>query len=244
MDTLFWTQSNPKITIEHTTKKYFGLYLRKLVLYAPAGRILEKGWQNVEIALQARQELAKRRINWGGSWYNREASINDADTGFLTILGRLKNDPAYSDTIRFRIEEPYITLYADEEQTLKDIVTQHIAPTYSRYITSVTMPIDDDAVKHLNEGAILRKKDYGYKYKVIIRDGKYSSDVKQALLTYLTSLDETFLTKGCVEQLSKDLNYVWNAFFYTNDPDVIHFVNLIAPNSIANIHELVVVDNK
>lgn len=244
MDTLFWTQSNPKITIEHTTKKYFGLYLRKLVVYAPAGRVLEKGWQNVDKALIHRKEIAKRRINWGGSWLSRESQVDDADIGFLTLLGQLKHDPVYNELIRFRIEEPYISIYANEEQTLKDIVTQHFNPTYNKYIRSVTMPADEDAETHLNSGAILRKKDHGYKYKVIIRDGKYSADTKQTLLNYLTSIDETFITKGCQEQLSKDFGFIWNTFFYTNDPNVIHFINLIAPNSIANMHELIVVDNK
>jgi hypothetical protein len=60
----------------------------------------------------------------------------------------------------------------------------------------------------------------------------------------LTNSGETMISKGCQEQLTKSFVYMWNVFFYTNDPNIIHFINLIAPDSIANIHELAVLDNK
>ena len=63
MDTSFWIQCNPKITVEHTAKKYFGEYLHKMVLYVPAGRLIHTKNDIV-------QELAYRKsYNPGGSWW-------------------------------------------------------------------------------------------------------------------------------------------------------------------------------
>jgi hypothetical protein len=79
MDTSYWIQCNPKVSVEHTTKKYFGKYLYKLVLYAPAGRLIHsKG--------SMAQELQYRRsFNHGGSWRYKNLSkdAENADIEFL-----------------------------------------------------------------------------------------------------------------------------------------------------------------
>lgn len=241
MDTLFWTQFNNDIKFGCTTKKYYGKYLYKLIVYAPAGRLIEKEWKNIPEALLRRREFADRRINWGGSWWANGAKAPDADTSFLELLGYIKHN---DDTIRFRIEEPYIGIYAESEDILKRLVSAKFDGTQYKYITEVVGPESAEAEKHLNNGAIIRRKQNNYRYKVIIRDGRYEKDVKHAIYNYLTQCDETMLTPGCADQLLKDFTYIWNMFFFTNDENVIHFINLMAPDSIANIHELVVIDNK
>jgi hypothetical protein len=241
MDTLFWTQFNSEVTIKPVTKKYFSLYLYKLSVYAPAGRVIEKNWQNIDEALARRKEIADRNIHWGGSWFRAGSSTNGADPVFLSLLGRLRHE---TENVRFRIEEPYVSIYAQSEQELKDLVTNNFNSDQLKYIRDVFGPTSADAELALNSGAIIRKQESGYKYKVIIRDGKYSQEVKEALYNYLMNSGETSLSKGCQEQLIKSFSYIWNVFFYTNDPDIVHFINLIAPNSIANIHELIILADK
>ena len=88
MDTLFWIQCNPKISVEHTTKKYFGKYLYKLVLYAPASRLIHsKG--SIEEDLQYR-----RNFNHGGSWRYKHFtnSADHANVEFLEKMRDLKHD--------------------------------------------------------------------------------------------------------------------------------------------------------
>lgn len=242
MDTLFWTQSNPDIKLEYTTKKFFGKYLYKLVVYAPAGRCLEKGWQNLEATIKHRKEISDKHLNWGGYWATtQKKNLDSMDVEFLRAIGKLKED---LHTMRFRVEEPNIAMYGETLQELQDAVTTYFSVDQYKYLKSISYPESVESAEELNKGAILRKKDYGYKYKVIFKDGKYSSDVKQTILNYILTLDETHITRGCREQLEKPFMYTWNVFFYTNDPDVVHFINLIAPGSVSNMHELVVLSNK
>lgn len=241
MDTLFWTQCKQNIEFKYTTKKFYGRFLHKLSVYAPAGRLIEKEWENIHEALARRREYAERRVNWGGSWWTNGAKALDADPEFLELLGSIKH---HSPNLRFRIEEPKVAIYAATEQELKDLVTKNFKPNQVLYLQEYCGPESAIAEAHLNSGAILRRKDNEYRYKVIIRDGRYSIETKSAMYNYLVNSGETFITNGCKDQLTKDFTYIWNMFFYTNDKDVIHFINLIAPDSIANIHELVVMDNK
>ena len=94
----------------------------------------------------------------------------------------------------------------------------------------------------LNSGAIIRKTDIGYSHKVILRDGKYSPEIKRKILNYLETLgDETVrLPKSCYEMLAKSTSFVWNLYFYTNDPAITTFISLIEPRLVSNIHKIVV----
>ena len=107
-------------------------------------------------------------------------------------------------------------------------------------------PVNDEHAEILNSGAIIRKKNNGYRYKVIIRDGRYSSDVKENLLSYLDSLipEHAQLSKSSREMLTKSTPFVWNLYFYTDDSSVVTFINLIHPGMVSNCHELVVDVNK
>lgn len=240
MDTSFWTLFNPDISFGRTTKKYYGKYLYKLLVYAPAGRLIEKEGTNIPEALKNRRELAELRINWGTSWWSRGAKALDADPVFLEVLGHLKHN---CNKVRFRIEEPNVSIYAETEDALKDIAIT-LDSSQHKYIIGVSGPESEEAIQHLNSGAIIRRKSNDYRYKVILKDGRYNVDTKHSILNYLNNTGETLITAGCQDQLFRDFTYVWNVFFYTNDKDVIHFIELIAPGSIANIHELVVLDNK
>jgi len=92
----------------------------------------------------------------------------------------------------------------------------------------------------------LRKKDIGYTHKIILRDGRYTTELKENILSYLTSIGpETLsISTGLIDTLSKSNPFLWNAYFYTNDPSVTTFLNLISPGLVLNIHELVVVPHK
>ena len=116
MDINYWVQCNPKLTIEHTTKKYFGKYLYKLVLYAPASRLIHsKG--SIEQDLQYR-----RNFNHGGSWRYKNFTnrADNANVGFLEKMRDVKHDKNLN--IKLRAEEPRIQIYANNEQDLKDII--------------------------------------------------------------------------------------------------------------------------
>jgi hypothetical protein len=212
------------------------------VVYAPASRLI-RDKRSVAIGLEHARNMT-RNINAGYWGLRRDRHLGEADVDFLE---RLKSIAANKDlNVKLRAEEPYVQIYADSLDKLKDLVVQEFTVEQRRYVQSISQPVDSRSADLLNSGAILRKKDVGFRYKILLRDGKYSSDVKQNLLKYLTSLDSgtVKLSKTGLETLNKSYGYVWNLYIYTNDPAISTFLNLFHPNIVLNIHELVVEADK
>ena len=242
MDTSFWIRYNPKITLEHTAKKYFGKYLYKIVVYAPAGRLIDSK-ESIETALAHRMSIVKN-INHGGYWgYGNRSSKNleSADIGFLTLLRDLRTDKSLD--IRLRVEEPRIQIYADNEKTLTDLANDQLKP-YAKYLESVSGPEDSKAEIALNSGAILRKKDIGYKYKIIIKDGRYTQDTKKTILNYVLNIgpETVKLPQSGLYMLQKSTGFIWNLYLYSNDLNILTFLNLIQPGMVINYHELIILE--
>jgi hypothetical protein len=237
MDTLFWTQSSPSITVEHTTKKYYNKYLYKIVIYCPAGRLIDsKGTMFVE--LEHRKSIYKH-INHSGWWGHRQnQDLDHADTDLLEILRTIRKT---STGIKLRVEEPRIQIYAATEKELINLVSDRLK-LFAKHIEAITGPANDESAAILDSGAIIRKTANGYSHKVILRDGRYGTDVKDAILQYLQNLniENIGIPASCQKMFSKSSSYVWNCYFYTNDPSVITFLNLIQPGIVSNCHELVV----
>lgn len=237
MDTLFWTRCSPNITVEHTTKKYYGKYLYKIVVYCPAGRLVDaKGPMDKE--LEHRKSIYKH-INQSGWWGHRHnRDLDNADIPLLETLRTIRKTVA---GIKLRVEEPRIQIYANDENDLIQLVNDHLKP-FSKNIEAISGPSDDQAAAVLNSGAIIRKTDNGYTHKVILRDGRYGSEIKETILNYLDNLhiETVGIPKSCREMFGKSSSYVWNCYFYTNDPSVTTFLNLIQPGLVSNCHELVV----
>ena len=86
----------------------------------------------------------------------------------------------------------------------------------------------------------------GYRFKIILKDGRYDTDTKQRILNFLQNMGEeqVSVTRGTCEMLAKPSGFIWNCYFYTNDPGVNVFLNLISPGIISNCHELVVKAHK
>lgn len=244
MDISFWTQCNPKISVGHTSKKYFGKYLYKLVVHSYCADVVNNDkFIFVEEFITYRTNLAKHaqnRFYW--QKYNPE-SINTADPTFLNALRKVKK--GYTN-IRMRVEEPNVQIYAEDEDTLRDIVNNQFSADHYQYIEHIAGPKDDEAAELLNSGAIIKTSHNGYRYKIVMRDGNYGKETKRNILNYLVQLgsDEISISMGNLDLLGRASNYVWNLFFYCNDPHIADMINIINPGCVTNIHELVVRSNK
>ena len=241
MDISKWILYNPKIVTEHTAKKYYGQYLYKLVVYCPAGRAIDSK-RDVVGEIQYRRSLSMNINGWWGQRMARD--LDHANVELLTRMRVLRQQRLHG--IKMRVEEPRIQIYAETENQLIDIVKSHFDSADYQYFEIVSGPENSKAEALLNSGAIIRRRDLGYTHKIILRDGKYSAEVKHNLLQYLNGLgiDLVKLPGGFLEMLTKSSSYMWNSYFYTNDPSVVTFVNLIHPGLVLNIHPLVVADNK
>lgn len=239
MDISKWIQFNPKLTVEHTTKKYFGKFLYKIVVFCPAGRLIDSK-DPMDTALEHRK-MVNKNFNYGGYWGNRHnRDLDQADIALLETMRGIRKNPA---GVKLRVEEPRIQIYANSEEELLEIAnTQLLA--FSSAIESIAGPADKAAEEALNSGAIIRKKDIGYRYKIIIRDGRYSVEDKNALYNYLTNLgpETVKVSPTGFGMLQKSTGFIWNLYLYTNDSSIITFLNLMHPGVVLNCHELIVVE--
>ena len=243
MDISFWTQLQPKITVAYTTKKYFNQYLYKLVVYAPCGRTINSKREIGEHVENRR--VWDRDINKFGHWgFRNTKESHNANIQFLEVLRDIKNKT--SDKLKFRIEEPEIQIYARNLSDLQNLVNNEFYP-FQDHLRGIFMPENKQYEELLNSGAIIRKKDIGYKYKIVLNDSRYTVDTKMSVLNYLNGLGNEIvhLPPSCRMQLENlSHGHMWGCYFYSNDNSILTFLNLIAPGMSPNIHELIVTANK
>jgi hypothetical protein len=180
-----------------------------------------------------------RHLNYGGSWRavgswrSHKEMLSMYDLEQLEKFRFIRNN--YKD-IKFRVEEPNITLYAEDEQELYNIVSKDLSSWVDR-IVMVTRPANEQAREFLENDNILIKVDRGYNYKVVLKEGNISNKV--ALYNYLYSLgDNIKVSKTVWASLASTRPWVWGAWFYVNDPDLVTMLNIIEPGVVANIHKL------
>jgi hypothetical protein len=239
MDSLFWKQINSDIVYEPTRKQFFGKYCYKLVFKAYGSRcVTENRFDTITELIDYR--LANHRShNYGGSW--RGAVINElrsADIGLLEELKSIKN--GYADQIKMRIEEPWVQIYAQNEDTLKNIANRFSASS-KKAIISVSTPDSPEYEKYLRQDVILIKKDTGYRYKIFLRDGNYGHSSKMNISNYLLAVGGDVRYPHSVDkQLQSSHGWIWGCYFYAVDQNITTALNLIQPGIVGKIHELVV----
>ena len=243
MDLSFWTQLNPKIIYEPTRKMFFNQYLCRLVIDCPASRLVNSKQPDMHWLLRERIESA-RYLNKGGSW--RAALLNkDLEKARVDQLENLRSIRIdYDDTIKFRIEEPNVGIYAESEDELRVVATR-ISSEYRSNIQSVQFPENDTQLALLKEGRIIVKPSskIEYKYKVMFRDGTYTHELKQQILNYIDGLGaDAAVSKGTRSMLSKQYPYIWGCFAYFNDISALTFLTIICPNIVLKIHERTLVE--
>jgi hypothetical protein len=243
VDTSFWSNNFAGIKIRHTQKLFYGKYLWRLVVEVPGGNLIHSKIESMSEAVMLRKAHA-RSYNWAGSWshgYYRGGTMM-ADVNLLTLARDVKN--RLGNTIRIRVEEPMIQFYAEDSETLQDIAREFRYPVdYSARVKEINGPESDQQAALLLNGAIIRRKTADYRYKVIIRDGRYPVEIKRQVLTYLENLgDQIRITPKCRDMLASPYIHCWGVFFYTNDPELTIMLRLFDPNLVGNIHELIVLD--
>ena len=235
MDLLDWNKIDRFIPIIDTKKKFFNKYYYNIKYYCPGGRILLKtGDIDIDKEVEIKNELSKD-YNYGGSWRIRPGRTIIAKQ--IIAMSNIKRN--YGDRLKFRIEEPNITIYSDDESLLYKLATDDLL-TWQDSIMNVCRPAKESYKPLLDNGAILLKTHLDYKYKFVCRDGHCEN--KESIYKYLDGLDREVKVSDTVwSMLEKTSKYVWGVWFYGNDPDIAKFLNIIEPNFVTNIHEVIVV---
>lgn len=239
MDLLFWKHQNPNIKDDPTRKQYYGKFCYRLVLKAFGGRVINDD-ATVTESINYRIATARNR-NYGGSWrYNPVNDLLKANIPLLEELKSIKN--GYGKRIKIRIEEPWVQIYAKDEDTLKDIA-KRFDDNCKSALEIISTPESPEHQAYLESDCILVKKSNGYQYKVFLRDGDYSVETKKNLFSYLTSLgDEVKVPASTATQLITDFSWIWGCYYYVNDLSINTALALICPGLIGKIHELKIVE--
>lgn len=190
-------------------------------------------------ALQ-RNQMSKN-YNYGGSWQARKSNtlINDDQIHFLQTIKDYLDTKVKSrgnrESFKIRIEEPDIQFYAETQSELKALVSIIKDP---KCITSFMCPENEATRKLLLEGYVLRRKEFDWPYRVVMRDGRFSSESKQQMATYLRNLgDENVrVPVGVWKHLEKG-GWIWGGYIYIKDKNLANMFAMIDPNFVAKIEE-------
>ncbi len=237
MDILYWTKLNPKIIQETTTKQYFGKYLYKIVLNVPGGRAINiKNDESIAIYLNERIS-AQRTYNYGGSWANHKLNeLHQSNPEHLSILKDIKE--TYRNEVKFRVEEPWMQIYAESEDMLK-VIAVALGEDLQKKIVSISAPKAGTESALKSDKILVKSDKTPYKYKVMFRDGLYPVRIRNQILDYISNADvECKVSRGTKKMFSEQHSYIWGCFFYTNDLGIVTFIKLINPDIIGKIHEL------
>lgn len=248
MDLLSWTSSNPTCKLKLTSKQYYQRFLYRIKIYAPFGRVLrhtyrdspsEPLWNQIAADVDARKERVRAQILQHFSSYWSERLIRHSDDCFedqLEYLYRVFQVSKHK--IKLRIEEPYVEIYAEDEQTVLDIVSK--MPKRDTRVMEIHWP--GHRLEALQRGEIFMPKIVDYEYQVNFRTVLLSTAKRSQIHDYLASLgDVVKMTPGLVDSLTRprwahnDHMWIYQSYFYTNDPSICTFLNLIDPHLIGKI---------
>lgn len=239
MDTSLWNNFKD-IKVLPTKKKFFGKYLYKIVTKVPASRlVLNHPVDKIADELAKRVEVneARRQLyikNWGGLFHGNY-QLDNYNTKQLEYYAVVR---AKYSNIKMRVEEPWLSIYSDDEQTLYDIA----CGDHMGFIAEIHRPKNDRDMLALNEGNVLVSPKLDYEYKIVLKDGINTNPRVAQIYDQLMALGEQIrLTPGCRGLLTNPHKMFWmpSAYFYVKDSTTASFVQLILPaDIISGIYKL------
>lgn len=238
MDTSYWLNLNSKIKF-HTTKKiFYKKYLWRVNLYIPGGRLI------LTDATHSINFLISQNIGYYQSRYFARRNNNGVpNVLLLEFLRTIKNEKSHD--IKFRIERPWMQIFAYDEATLRSIMDNALSQVDNlngEFIQEVTGPIANTE-DYLIKGAVLRSQDPGYNYKIQIRNlNKCKPADRWNLAEYLKNLDreQVQISNPALHRLCAP--FPWreeSIIFYINDLNIMSFIKIIMPGGTVNIHEVI-----
>ena len=239
MATLSWTKLNQTVKLEDTTKKFFKQYLYRARLYVPGARLTQGyGTKSLEELISLRKQMTEKYYNYGGSWLQKRKHYNEDIR--LDDLRYWRKQIRAASEFHFRIEEPWLCVYSNDEQLLYDLIKQ--SPSQDRLL-SVSAPKDKNSIAALDAGEILVKSDNGYSYRIHLKEGKMTAQIADALLNLLESQGDTVkMTRSCEKNLRKRSVWFTKTYFYSKDLQILTMINLIDPDIVSEFFKLTKID--
>ena len=245
MATLSWTNLNPNVEYCDTDKKFFGKYLYKAVVWCPGGQLTRnQKFTDMHFLLSERLSWHGRTYNYGGSWVTqpythlRRKSLQDARVEQLEYWRDAIKENKSAD-FKFRVEEPHISVYSNDESALYQLTAGDPRPNAVKYFFR---PNGSIALNALNRGEIILKRPIDYSYRICLREGKFDVDAVKAVYQLLLSQEDSIkMTNGCKKNFQNIRYWFTSTYFYSKDTNIVTLIDLISPNMISGIFKLVFV---
>lgn len=211
--------------------------------YCPGGRIILHSGNNLESIIAAVELRKSYELRFQSRlfhpWNMEFVPSMETEKVIPQQLfdsAMLKNN---CKNIKIRIQEPFIIIYAEHEETLLDIAKKDLYHWNDR-LESITRPKTNEIKNLLSDNTVLISKDVGYKYKFICKEGIYQN--KAALCNYLDQLgNEVKISKTNWTYLeSNSRKYIKGLIIFSNDLQLANMLNLIEVNMIKNIQTLII----
>lgn len=241
MDLLNWKTINSNIKIVDTKKKFYNEYFYCVKYFCPSARLIRNP-KNTDLHMAVKRKLdfdKSYQYNYGGSWH-RSFHKTDYHIDVEQLIAMREIDDQYKGLIKIRIEEPDVIIYSADENLLYSIAINELS-NWKTELQFVSRPRSEEIKQYLDRGCVLIQRPNNYKYKIVCKSGACQN--KQAIVNYLYQLDDILVTDAIWTLLENTThNYIWNVWFYANDPNIADFLNIIEPNFVKNIHEVVVTE--
>ena len=239
-----------KVTAENAdvaTKAFFGKYHYKANFELPGAkfmRLFSAAEDRKQFGYRVTEYLADK-IEWyhsilfgnntAGYYQVRKLSSDIKISVLWDIKEKLK-----ARSIKFQSSTSQLTIYADTEQQLLDIVNDaNLLPN----LLSVAYPIEGYTLGE-NEEFVDNPK---FKFRVDLREGakKEFYDDAVRLLAYLDQMEEGMVHIGASLRRRMNSRVSWmSGQFYINDESIIPFVLMLGPNLIRRVVKLIPKPNK
>tara|TARA_R110000822_G_scaffold252675_1_gene379288 strand:- start:1108 stop:1845 length:738 start_codon:yes stop_codon:yes gene_type:complete len=241
MVSLIWTNLNPTVEYCHTTKKYFNKFLYKAVVYLPGGNLIRNTkFDDMQMLIEQRLSWHGRTYNYGGSWvslaghYPLRKHIEEAKVEQLEYWRDVVK--AGKPGFTFRVEEPSITIYTNDQDELYKLIESDPRPAGLRQLFR---PESTEAFNALDRGEIILRKEIDYNYRVCFKEGKFDSNIVDSINRLLQNQgNDVKLTNSCKKNLEGRRFWFTSSYFYTKDLDVVTMIKLISPDIISGIFKV------
>jgi len=243
MDISRWKILNSKLLVHNTRKLFFNRYLYRVKFEAHNVRLSLSPHSDSEMYEKFKQyeNNIKKLYDYKDLPFypgSIKYSMQNTDLYVLLSWNRLFRNNGH---IKYRIEDPYISLYTNDLDSLYDIIDDN--SKYGKHlkntVVAVSVPESEKALKSLQEGKVIVKRINGFSHVIYISDNwSLNVDDRVKVLEYLRSLgkDEVRIPIST----EKALMNKWSAggYFYCKDPAISTCLSLICPGIVKNIFEL------
>lgn len=242
MNKLTWTDSFPDANIKDTKKKFYNCYAFCLEYRCPGGKIVANAksmsTKDILSSIAQRVDQDAARHHWNPNQWPRNKLVDNKDINYTQISEFVNLKFANTGQTYMRIEEPSIRIYCNDEEELYRLATaQFIGFCHS--LISVFRPSNPTRLKQIADGNVIMKQDLGYRYKFIMRDGRYGKENKKALIGYLDQLGDLVKVSATVRRSFLVGDYMYRIWFYSNEFDIKTMIDLITPGAVSKIHTIV-----